>query len=164
MDVRHSITVPGVDYWKGKFICTDSFLCFWDRFGDGVKRLVIHWIAEIKPIRYAASIFIPFCMFALFRFGFSALKKDRLKIFTLDALSLVLFGELFILGILKLYPFTGERITLFLAPFMMYMILRGLDGLIRQPLIRRVLLSYFTLFYLLCLGRTLLRYLELYPF
>ena len=44
----------------------------------------------------------------------------------LDALCAVLLLELFALGVLQKYPFTGCRATLFIAPFMFYMIVRGI--------------------------------------
>ncbi|HLF18310.1 MAG TPA: hypothetical protein VI749_05365 [Candidatus Omnitrophota bacterium] len=161
-DVRHSITLPGVEYWDGHFICYDSWVCFWDKFGDGVRRMVVYPFDGNKPQRYAASLFIPFCMFALLGYGFRRVWKDGLKFYHLESVGLFLFIELFVLGSLQLYPFTGERLTLFFSPFIIYMTVKGLGEMVKQEKLRTFLLSYFTFFYMICLLRTLYQYLKFY--
>jgi len=161
-DIRHSITQPGVEYWDGHFISYASFEGFWDKFGDGIRRMVIYPFDGIKPMRYAASVFIPFFVFASFIFGISRLRKDSLMIYHCDSLAFLLFAELFVLGSLQLYPFTGERLTLFFSPFVIYLVVKGITGLVKQPLLRKGLAGYYFVFYLICLVRTIYLHLQYY--
>jgi hypothetical protein len=154
-DIRHSITPPGVAYWDGHFISYASFEDFWDKFGDGIRRLVIYPFDGVKPQRYAASIFIPFFVFATFIYGVARLRKDGLRIYHLDSLSLLLFVELFVLGSLQLYPFTGERLTLFMSVPVIMMVVKGITGFVPWPKPRAMLIGYFVIFYLICLVRTI---------
>ena len=55
-----------------------------------------------------------------------SLKKNGGGLFDLRGLCAVLVGELFVLGVLQAYPFTGCRATLFIAPFIFYMIVEGI--------------------------------------
>jgi len=162
IDIRHSITIPGVEYWDGYFICYSSFECFMDKFGDGIRRFVFYPFKGIKPMRYAASLFVPFFVFATFIYGFIRLKKDRLQIYHSDSLCLLLFLELFILASLQLFPFVGGRLTLFYLPLVIYMFVKGLTGIKKWPSLRKGVIIYFIVFYVTCLIRTIYLHLQYY--
>ena len=161
-DIRHSVTKPGVEYWDGRFMCYETFGCFWDKLGEGIRRLVIYPFYGIKALRYAAAVFIPFYVFAVFVYGSKRLVKDRIQVYHSDSLSLLLFIELFVLGSFRLYPFTGDRLTLFLSPFVIYMTVKGLTGFIKWPKVRKAAIGYFLVFYLMCFIRTIYLLVQYY--
>jgi hypothetical protein len=90
------------------------------------------------------------------------LGKKKSGIYTVDALGPVIFLELFVLGVMKKYPFTGERITLFFAPIVFFMIVKGISLLKKY----RPLYVFFSIFYfaflILSSFNTLLKYLKFY--
>ena len=132
IDLRHNLSAAGLfSYWNDYFISTESWYAFLKSFGDGVRKIATWWFGNTDFLKRAASFLIPFFIISLFTFGFKALKASRLKVWDIDALGLVIFLELLALGILKKYPFTGERIILFFAPFVFYYIIRGIYSLRR---------------------------------
>jgi len=163
IDLQYSMYARGLmQYWQSYFLCTDSLLCFLDTFNEGVKRLVIYWNGAFEGYQRLALIFIPLCMIALIRHGIAQWKRDQWKIFKVESLCLVIFLELIILGLMKRYPFTGERITLFFAPFAYFMIIQGIHDLGRFPKLRIGLLGYYGLYCLICLWHTFMIHLNLY--
>lgn len=125
-DLRHAMANGSLfTYWNDYFISTDSLGSFFKNFGEGLRKLTVWWFGKDPFFRRAGSFFIPFFFFSLIGYGFKALKKDRFKIYNLESLGLIVFLELFLAGILRKYPFTGERITLFFAPFVFYFMIKG---------------------------------------
>jgi len=123
-DLRHALSMqPLFSYWNDYFLCADSFYCFIKSFGEGLRKLTVWWFGNSTFFRRLASFFIPFFAFSLFGYGIKSIRKDKFKLISIDAIGLVIFFELFILGLARKYPFTGERITLFFAPFVFYFIL-----------------------------------------
>ena len=104
------------------------------------------------PFRLAV-VFIPFALYSLVSGAVQSIKKQKGLIDSLDAIGLFLISELFVLGILHKYPFTGERITLFVAPFIFFSTVKGLNA-VKLVWLRRALLVYFCCFCLACLGNT----------
>ncbi|MGE0268279.1 MAG: hypothetical protein AB7S78_07475 [Candidatus Omnitrophota bacterium] len=161
-DIRHSITTAGVDYWESYFLCTDSPACFFSTFGEGVKRFSVFWWGTQKFFRRAAVIFIPLFLYGLVRWGGGGFRKERFKITTVDSLSLVLFIEFIMLGLLHKYPFTGQRITLFYAPFVFYLVTRTLLEARRIKYLGNVLYFYYIGYCCSSLGVSVWMYLQLY--
>lgn len=149
-------------YWNGYFLCTDSLYCFMRSFAEGISRFVVWFFGTQKLLKIAGAFLVPFFLISLFVRGVKSLKKERFKVFSLDAIGLVLFTELFILGLLKKYPFTGERITLFSAPIIFYFIVTGI-GLLKK---KEILYYGFTVFYCVFLifssANSFLKILKLY--
>lgn len=170
IDLRFSFRQKGIlQYWDSYFILTDSPLHFLDSIFEGIKRITVYWCGTEKWQYRMAVPFMPFFVYALFRYGIKALKEDGYKIIQVESLAFILFIELFILGILKFYPFTGERITLFIAPFVFYLILKGINDLGQIRLWGKagkwsegLFLSYYTVYCLICLFNTAKVYLKLY--
>jgi len=160
VDIRGSVTEVTVNYWQGQFICTENVSCFFDTFGDGLKKLVAYWNGTEKFHRRGAVIFIPFFIFSIFYYGFGKWKSDRFAIFSVDSLAWILLLELIVLGVLHKYPFSGSRLTLFFAPFVFYMIVKGIDHLKRPQLLRKVFIAYFVAYYGFCLFNTLLTLMQ----
>lgn len=162
-DLRFSLQHKGlVNYWSDYFLCTDSGYCFFKSFGEGTRKLAVWWFGNSSIFRKIASFFIPFFFISMFFYGIKSLKKNGLRIFDLESLSIVVFLELFILGMLKMYPFTGERVTLFFAPFVFYMIVKAIAALKRVKILYYLVAVFYLCFLATCLFNTLLCYLKLY--
>lgn len=170
IDLRYSFQQKGIlAYWQSYFLCTDSPGCFSETFFEGIKRLVVYWCGTEKWQYRAAVIFLPFFIYSLFRYGVRAVKEHKGKIFGLEAIVFTMFIELCILGALKYYPFTGERITLFFAPFVFYLVLKGMNDLRTSPvagregkLLGNIVIGYYIIYCLVCALNTLGVYVRLY--
>ena len=162
IDLRYSINPMMTQYFQSYYLGTDSLGNFFTPFSEGVQRLATYWYGDTKYFVRAASIFIPFFFFGMLIYGFKALKISRGQIFNLDNVGLIVFLELFVLGLLKKYPFTGDRITLFFAPFTMYIILKAMHGLSSNKFVQWVFLGYFAVFNVTCVANTFYQHLKLY--
>jgi len=163
IDIKFSKEVQeAYSYWNSYFVCRSSAGCFFESLGEGIQRLSTWWFGNTKAFKAAASPFIGFLLYSLVRYGYMSLRKSKFCIFSVETLSAVLFLELFVFGLLRKYPFTGERITLFLAPLIFSLIVRGIMDL------RRIKLAFygFSLYYigylLLCYGNSFIYYVKLY--
>lgn len=161
-DVRHSITNAGVDYWESYFLCTKSPGCFFETFGEGIKRYTIFWWSNMKEVRRGAVLLIPVFLYGLVRFGYAGLKGDRLRVFSLDGLAAVLFVEFIALGLLHKYPFTGQRITLFFAPVVFYLIVKTLSAARRVKYLGKALNIYYIGYCYVTLLISVWTYVKLY--
>ena len=153
---------PVISYWQPYFLCSDSFYCFFKSFGEGLRKIVAWWYGDAAFFRRAASFFIPFFVFALFRDGFKSLFKHKSAIFDASGLALVIFAQLIILGVLGKYPFTGQRITLFFAPFVFLLTVKGLSYLSRVKVLNWCVFSFYAVFMVICWVNSLINYLKLY--
>jgi len=163
IDLRHNLTSQGlIGYWKDYFICTDSVYCFFKSFTEGLRKLSTWWFGNIDFLKRSASFVIPFFVISLFVYGSRSLKDKAFRFWTIESIGFIIFMELVILGMLKKYPFTGERITLFFAPFVFYFIIKGINSLKKV----KILYRFFIISYLgLVLGSGLnsfITYLKLY--
>lgn len=147
--------------WESYFVCTENFGCFASTVGEGIKRLTTYWFGNAKIFVQMSVIFIPFAVFAGFKYGIRSIWKYQGEVVTVEAIALVLLIELFVFGVFHKYPFTGERITLYLAPFIFYLIYRGLNAIPIKP-IRWFMLGYYALFCCVCLINTLIWQINLY--
>ena len=126
-DLRHSMKVKFMqEYWNNCFIDTSSLYNFSRTFTNGLQNLIVRWFLENKLAKSIASVFMPFCIVAICRSFWISFKENRGKILDINSMCLVLLMELFVLGIFRIYPFTGSRVTLFIATFIFYMIIKGI--------------------------------------
>lgn len=163
IDLRYNFATVGLfSYWNDYFVCIDSVYCFFKSFSEGLRKLATWWFGNIDFLKRGASFVIPFFAISMFTYGFKAIRENKYRIWSLDAVGLVIFLELLILGVFKKYPFTGERITLFFAPLVFYFIIKGISSLQRV----KILYRFFIISYIvLILGSGLnsfLSYLKLY--
>lgn len=149
-------------YWKDYFICTDSLYCFIKSFAEGLRNIVAWPFGNSKLFLRLGSAFIPFFLLGLFSSCKSFFKEAKSGIYTLEALGVVLFLELFILGILKKYPFTGERVTLFFMPVVFFMIVKGIGLFRRYKPFFFAFTGMYSLFLVFCSLNSLFKYLKLY--
>ncbi len=161
-DIRHSITTEGVNYWQSYFLCTDSVGCFFETLGEGIKRYSVYWWGAQKAFRRAGVIFIPLFLYGLYRYGWTHLRKDQFRIMTVDALSVILMLEFVVLGLAQKYPFTGERITLFFAPFVFYILIKALYSARRLKYLGNVLFFYYIGYCCVSLAVSAWTYVRLY--
>lgn len=163
IDLRYSAGHQGLhDYWRSYFIATDSLSGFFDTFGDGLKKIVTYWYGTSKFHIRALVIAVPFFLFGLYRFGFRRLREDGFRITSLGGLTVAVFAELILLGLLKKYPFTGERITLFFAPAVFWMLAEAFNALRRPGWLRWLFLGYYLVFCAACLVNTFIEHFRLY--
>ncbi len=162
-DLRHSLNEPGlITYWQDYFVCTDSPYCFFRSFGEGLRKLTVWWFANTDLSRRVASFFIPFFVFSVFGYGIKSLRENKYGLSSINTLGLVVLLELLILGILKKYPFTGERITLFFAPFVFYFIIKGLGFFKKLKPLYFGLFAFYAIFLFGCGLNAFFTYLKLY--
>ena len=109
------------------FISLDSIGEFFKTLGEGTNNIFSRWFAE-KPrvIRKIARVFVVFGLFQLFYSFFKNIKKERYYLQSINTIGLILFVELFFLGVLKKYPFGIPRTALFLCPIIMFMTFKGI--------------------------------------
>lgn len=148
--------------WNNYFLCTKSPYCFIKPFGEGIRKLTTFWFGNSKFFIRAASFLIPIFMISLFGYGIKSLKRNKLKFLDGDSFGLVIFLELVILGIMRKYPFTGARTTLFFAPLVFYLIIKGISYLkVNKPLYLSLNIFYIS-FLVMCSLNSLFAYLKLY--
>lgn len=162
-DLRHSLSIKSLfSYWNDYFLCTDSFRCFIKSFGEGLRKLTVFWFGNNTFFRRVASCFIPLFAFSLFGYGIKSIRKDRFKLISIEAIGLVIFFELLILGLFRKYPFTGERITLFFAPFVFYFIVKSISFFKKNRFLYLNFNIFYVTFFLACSINSFLAYLKFY--
>lgn len=162
-DIRHTLSTPALfSYWKDYFINTDSLYSFIKSFSEGFRKLTAWWFGKGKIFIKFASILIPFFASSLFIRGVKALKTNKFKIWDIDSIGFIIFIELFIFGMMKKYPFTGGRITLFYAPFVFYFIIRGIGYFKVNKVLQIGFIAYYVVFLIWCSLNSILYYLKLY--
>jgi hypothetical protein len=131
-DLRHSLGDSFLMYyWDSYFIQTDSLYHGVESFWEGIRRLSTKWFGKGKFFMRWSSFLIPLFIYSISRYGFRAWGRDRFQVFRLGSVAAVLLLELFVVALLRKYPFTGARITLFLAPLVFYLVAQGMYDLRR---------------------------------
>lgn len=143
-------------YWKDYYISSVSFYDFMKSFWEGLRNIFVRWFWEAPPATHIMSIFAPLALYFVIVCGFRQFKKDKYLIVSLSSLTLVLLIGLFIAGILNIYPFTGARITLFIAPFIFYAIIKGIGLVKAKNFVPYVILLAIFIFTLLSISVYLL--------
>ncbi len=162
-DLRHDLLIRDLFmYWDDYFISTKSFYYFFKSFGEGLRKLTVWWFGNSTFFRRTASVFIPFFIISLFRCGIKSIRKDKFRIMSIDTIGMVIFLELIVLGLLKKYPFTGERITLFFAPFVFYFIIKAIGSFRKIKPLYLGLNIFYIGFLLICGINSLLAHLKFY--
>lgn len=131
IDVQYTQSTHSLrSYWNDYFISTKSLYEFFKTFWEGLRSICSRWLSEEKLIRQGImSVFLPTTFWFIFVDGFTRWKEDQWQVVSVRTMTPFLIGGLCAAGILKVYPFTGARITLFLAPFILYSLVGGIQGL-----------------------------------
>jgi hypothetical protein len=146
IDIQYSITKAGVNYWQSYFISYDSVGDFFDTFGSGVKKMVRLSFGASSFLERASTGLVPVGIISLFYNGFKAIKEGKGKIFNIDMVALILFFELFLLGSLQKYPFSGGRLILFFTPFLFYLIVKGLYQIRTVKFLGKCFMGYYIIY------------------
>ena len=127
-DVKYTQATAGMRaYWNDYYISTSSFSAFIQSFSEGFRNLFARWFLETKLVRRVMTIFLPFAVYAAGLHGWKQIKEDRGAILSLKTITPFLIVGLAAAGVLKIYPFTGARVTIFIAPFIFYAIIKGVE-------------------------------------
>jgi len=131
------------------FVYTDSLPQFFQTLGEGTNNLFSRWFVERpKVFKQIGIFFVAFGFINLF-YGFSKnIKKDRCRFYSINTVALVVFIELFILGVLKKYPFTIPRTSLFFCPVVLFLTVQAIFGLRRYNFIYLPLRAAYVIFLL----------------
>lgn len=163
IDLKHSVYSKSLhDYWQNYFLGT-TFKDFFTPFGEGYIEIGTWWFGESRLEKKMAMAFLPFLFYAMVRYGWGGLKAQGFKIFRMETLFSVLFIELMVFSIFGKYPFTGDRITLFLAPFVFYMVLKAIEDLKPIKLLYYSFKSYYIFYLGFCFIHSVRHFLSLYP-
>lgn len=148
-------------YWKDYFLCSTSPYCFIRSFGEGLQRIAIWFYGDNSYLKRAGAFFIPFFVVGLASF-FVRLFKERRGVCDAKTASAALFSALFVLGLAGKYPFTGERITLFFAPFVFYATASGICLARRYKPLYAAALPAYCAFLIACGADAFLKFLGLF--
>ncbi|MBF0478979.1 MAG: hypothetical protein HQL26_05815 [Candidatus Omnitrophica bacterium] len=144
IDLRFSLNIHATyDYWDSYFISTHSVKDFFATFFDGTRKLVAFWFGNTKAFIRLGTPLIPIFVIGLFYNGIKDWQANKIAISSVMVIALVIFTELFLFGIFRKYPFTGERITLFFAPLVFYVLIKTLDGMKKIRLLGTVCMIYY---------------------
>jgi hypothetical protein len=163
-DARHARVVEDFPvYWNDYFILTGSFPEFIQSFSEGFRNIFVRWFVETSLVRRIMTIFLPFAVYFLAVSGYKRFREDKCRILSLMTITPAVLVGMMIAGVMKCYPFTGTRVTLFIAPFIFYSLIKGIELLKgRFPLAYRGLLSIYVLTLISTSVYVLLKYLALY--
>jgi len=163
IDLRHGLNNHVLmGYWDNYFLCYKSLYCFSEPWWEGNRKIVAWWFVSHTFMLKAGTVFIPFFLYALVKHGGGFFKRDSWRVFSAEALGFILYFELIIFALLKKYPFIGTRVTLFLAPFVIIFIIRGINDLKRFRKTHLALLTYFIVFLVVGAISALCNFLNFY--
>jgi hypothetical protein len=149
---QYDLKVQPIEYYqpfmKDYFISFNSFPDFFENLGEGINNLFSHWFVERpRVIRRIGRVFVFFGFLSLFHSFFVHVKnssKGSYLINSVNSAALILFVELLVLGVLKLYPFVVVRTALFFCPLVLYLTVKGIVAIekINKDVYRVVHASY----------------------
>jgi len=135
------------DALRDYFVYTDSLPRFLQTLGEGTNNLFSRWFVERpKVFKQIGIFFVTFGFINLFYGFFTNIKKDKCRFYSINAVALIVFVELFILGVLKKYPFTIPRTSLFFCPVVLFLTVQAIFELKRYPYVHRPLLAAYVIF------------------
>ena len=136
--------------WSDYFISFDSVGEFFRSLGEGINNLISRWFAE-KPkwIRAASRIFIGLGFLQMLISFFTRFKKEGFRFTSVHSVAFVVFIEMLILAVLKKYPFTVPRTSLYFAPVLLCLTTVALMNIkVKWPVVYRILHSVFLVYLL----------------
>ncbi|MBF0522998.1 MAG: hypothetical protein HQL24_08100 [Candidatus Omnitrophica bacterium] len=136
--------------FNNNFISLNSPGDFLKTFQEGVNNIFSRFFTE-KPkfARGLARSFVVFGLVYLFYTFFKNFKKENYYLKSINTIALAAFMGLFVLGILHKYPFGLPRTTLFFAPVVLFLTVKGISSLKGiHPLLYRVIQGGYIIFLL----------------
>lgn len=116
--------------WRDYFVSTVSVPEFFKTLGEGTMNLLSRWFVE-RPrlLKKVALFFVIPGFLSMFYIFFTNIKKSNYRLDSLNTIALVIFIELFTMGIFKKYPFTVPRTSLFFCPIILYLTINAIVSL-----------------------------------
>lgn len=151
-----------IAYWDSYFLSTESLYLFLKSFTEGIRRLSTWWFGNTKMFVRIATFVIPLFLFSMVYYGARELRQRRFRIESISSITLILFIQLIFLGMIKKYPFTGERITLFFAPFVFCMIVKAIAALSKWKWAYVGFVAAYGIFLVVCVLNNFIIYYKLY--
>jgi hypothetical protein len=112
------------------FISFSSVGEFFKTLGEGINNLFSRWFGERpKVIKAIGRVFVIFGFFNMFYAFFANIKKEGHHIRSPMTAAFALFLGLLVLGMLKKYPFTVPRTSLFFCPFLFLLTIDAITSL-----------------------------------
>ena len=148
IDIRNTDKIA--QYWQDYFISFSSVGEFFKTLGEGINNLISRWFAE-KPkwIRAASRIFIGLGFLQMLISFFTRFKKEGFRFTSVHSVAFVVFIEMLILAVLKKYPFTVPRTSLYFAPVLLCLTTVALMNIkVKWPVVYRILHSVFLVYLL----------------
>lgn len=119
--------------WNDHMISLASPKLFFKTLGENCDNLTSRWFAELpKWIRMAARVFMAFGFWRMLLGGWQAFKQDGFRLVSIRAIAFVVFCEHFLLGVLKKYPFSVPRTSLFFAPILLFLTVDAFEWIKRK--------------------------------
>ena len=99
------------------FVSVKSIGVFFKTFTEGINNLISRWFVD-KPLwlRFITRFFMVFGLIEMFTGIKCKFKEDREKFYSISTIAPVLFLELVIFSIFKVFPFRLPRAILFFCP------------------------------------------------
>lgn len=134
-------------YWEGSFISFESVGKFFSTTFEGINNLICRWFADHpKWIRAVARGFMIFALWEMAAGFKDQLKKDGGLFRSVGSIALIVFMQLYVLCALKLYAFPVPRASLFFAPMLLLLAVKGFGRLGRAGVAVRWLFIGFLLY------------------
>jgi hypothetical protein len=149
-DIRLRPYETNTGSYADHFVYFNSSREFFRTFGDGVVNLFSRWFAEDpKTIRKISWVFVGWGLIYMFYGFLKNFKKEKYWLRSITIIALIVFAESFVLGALKKYPFSVPRTSLFFAPVVLFLTVKGITATERiHILFSRVLHAAYVLFLL----------------
>lgn len=130
VDIRLRPVAAVTEGFGDYFISFQSVGEFFKTLGEGTNNLFSRWFGEKpKTVKMIARFFILFGFFNMFYAFFSNIKKEGYRVQSLKTAAFALFLGLVALGMIKKYPFTVPRTSLFFCPFALFLTIEAITGL-----------------------------------
>ena len=116
--------------WNDYFVSLSSVGEFLKTSGEGTMNLLSRWFVERPKILKHIGIFfvMPFFLKMLVTFP-KNFRNENFQIKSIHTIAFIVFAELFLLGVMKKYPFTVPRTSLFFCPLLFLLVVKGIAGL-----------------------------------
>jgi hypothetical protein len=112
------------------FISLESPGQFFKTLGEGTTNLFCRFLVERpRVLKRIVTFFMTFGLVYMVVSFVKNFQKEKFFLSTLNVLPFVLYMGLFTLGALKKYPFVVPRTSLFFAPIVLYLAIKGIRGL-----------------------------------
>ena len=120
-------------FWHDYFISLDSFKSFLNSFGKGMNNLVSRRFAESpRWVKGPSRVFIGLGVGYMLMAFWDQFKKDRFVLRSVIPVSFIMLLIQLVLAMLRVYPFSVPRMSLFFSPLLFLMTIMALGYIYRQ--------------------------------